>query len=736
MRQRIEPRSRHTDSARSNLLAAATSLCLFSLILLAGCSETEPTDVGTPFPDAAPALRPFLTSGGDVRNIQNLRLDENLQVQVDAVTLLPAGFRHLMTMNTDAPFSTSASGRNYQAYTSTPEYMVYALNQKVMMMDLSTRQTHELYDFEQGEIRGTVCGLRPVTTLDKLNFDNSRVIYQEELAVYTAIATHGDCNQADAYFRMEIMEAFRKTLRVRFNRLRTKLNSGQAGENLSNKPITDDERPLWWMLANTHLVKNVPEDDSEKIYQLDPPIFEFSVEDIKAYVGQPRTTDPALYHAGRPIIDMGRRQVGFLGYDPLNQELKFFVHDLARKRNTLLWNLFLPAPTDGSPVLPQLNPEAEPFIVEEARPRHYIQRYDGVLRTNYVLVIVGWNVVKMTIPQLFDDYRSTERQRSLQTPYFARTHQADDSYVEANFFVSPGGAFYIIDNNQLIMVRDDGVRLRLSTLAPNTSIRFRGNNSKLFVHRTFLDSDPLEHALVYFEDLQANPVFPVEKIWFPRTRKQDIDWYLDQIGAYPLLNLVDYQGSGAGNTGPMIKAIDFSRGVGLSTELPNSLFVRLLDYRAVNQGSDTESIALIRGTSTDAGGAGEAPALESPNLYAYSITAEDGIVNLEPETGGGTRVIDHQDTLFIHAGIIENDLNDIQALNMPVIKFVNESIIGEPTSLAGLTSPLEQQTFAYSHKSYAMFEYLDRAGDAIKTYDPSVASRNYGLRKRPEPLRP
>jgi hypothetical protein len=288
-----------------------------------------------------------------------------------------------------------------------------------------------------------------------------------------------------------------------------------------------------------------------------------------------------------------------------------------------------------------------------------------------------------------------------------------------SFFILDGDRIYLVDSDARSTLFHD----RTNDDAELTEIHFVGLSNRLYLHKLFNSPNGLESSLSRISG-SADQI-PVEVTVIPRTPHSVMRFELRLVDGTPVINVADYANG-------RIRAFNLNIVSDFSIEqgYVDSMFVRLRDYRFFSEELNNETLGILVAEGTVVDQTGATPdrlSLLSPRLFRHAPGEARGRANLEPET---PPVIDEHDTLFISSPYLDSHSPFFNPLQFPIIRHISEQPIPPATQITELTSALDLPDYGYSYKNYATVEYVDLDGNYVKSFDPLVTSRHFGLRKR------
>lgn len=703
-----------SDKKTNGVLLHILFAFLFAL-LLSACSDSEPEDIGEPYPKADPILRPFISADGslinksvaadqdpDAENEQTVEIAKTEKILFDSEILIDGTQADLMiTLDTDGPVQTPIDGTQFLQHTTLPEYALYSSGRKIMLFEFASRYHHELIDLETLELEadsgpyGRICDLRRVITPDNLAFERRQLIFKDALSAFVILSSAEDCAHPDQFFQLEIKASDKE--KDKFIVEKTHLVSSTSGNQTeddevvisnSSDPVVDLELPQW-LLNHTLQLKSEPNDDNKKALSDYSKLLAKRNDrrhTFKKYTAQLREVNSALAYADTPVVDKTNFRVGLLGFDIETNQLRFYLHNPATKRNNELWQLELAADSDPALTLPVTNPVGSDTIGVENKPyRHYPNR-------NAILVEVDGNIVRFTHDDLFNDDRSTERASRLLQPFYDNSenvlstalgnielHLDYDTDSVAILDRMSNNLFYAKQGANPVLVK----RFNETNL---TDYEIATTRSRIFISKNY---GPETKALT---SLRIDNSPAIESTLIPLANSS-AQWALGKIDQTAILNMADSE-SGE------IKAFDLSllpfNNAALSNDqaIPNSLFVRIKDSRFH---AETKEYWALLYSGTINRSLDSRLYLLNPRLYDYDLAS---VGNRGPEIA------------------IKTSLGESLTSTMPP-EISTLRIISEQPKTEDIKKPFEIEAWGFRYRNFAQYDYRSVVdGSWTVDYDP------------------
>lgn len=687
------------------LQALKPILIVLSLLLLNACSESSPENIGEPNPQADPVLRPHLTLDGDLANYE---IPQNETITLGTTGEINFGPEILIrgedidlfiALDTDIPTSLALNRDRYTEHTVLPEFFIYTTGQQLLLYDFASRHPHPLVDFSSPNDatipQGTICDLRKVITLDKQSFDRGEIILKEEFSAYVVLSSSHDCSVPSHFFKLEINASERKrdTFNVNKTHLVLKANTDSDDPLISsaNDPVIDREQPHWLL---QHALNLKDEDESEfnaYIKKIDiSSKTKVRAHTFKKYLAKLRDVDPVLVYADTPVIDKTNLRVGYLGLDPLTRQLGFFAHNVSTKRNTKLWQIEVPMPSEGvpaAPLFPVVNWMEHTLLSGENKPyRHY----SG---PDFVLAEMGWNLIKFTYDELFNDDRQSDRENRLTQPFFARTPSTEFETLDLDTDPT-SGSMAILDrgdiHNGSVHFSIEGanpILIKRFTEPGLTDVKILTSPNRIFLTKSYNNG---RTALTTLNTPRPG-LASIESTLIP-TSLAGMNWKLFKIGQTVIMNTVSYETQ-------EMNAYDLTAATSnLSDQnaLPNSIFVRIKDSRFF--AGESEYWGLLYSDNASSWG----DYLDNPRLYKYQSGQPGGRADADgnPELDSDNDGNNTGDSMLLNSSFT-SFFSDTWGARVPTLRLISEQEKSDD-----LSTPYELSTWAYRYRNFAEYEFF------------------------------
>lgn len=700
-------------------------LLLVVIALLAACSESEPENIGTPYPQADLVQRPFLTENGSLANMRvttAARIGETESLEYEDDILIDANnIGHMIALDTDAARTTNISRKQYNQQTELPEFVIYTQDQQVILYDFSTRHHHSLIDFTAPEDlntpTGVICDLRKVITMDKTASEESKIVIKEEFSAYIVISDNSDCTTPSDFLKLEISASRKEKDTITVNKtylVENADNTDGENDNTTTRATQEiDPEPQQWLLTYAKEVfseliyKEDPETDTEKeklrekVAKKLAPKTTIKTHTFKKYLAKAVPVNPALAYADMPIIDRATLRMGYLGFDTTTSTLRFFEHNRTNRRNTQVWELDVSEHITGAPMLPVNNSIQNKLLASENKPYRYYAS------SEFVLIELGWNIFKFSYEDLFDDDRQEERESILATPYLERLHESSDVFVPASLDVNyDSGSFVFYDmRNTLYYINQGNTPILLKRLSEPGLTRFESftSSSRVLLAKWYDNSTKVLSAL----SLPTNTTPAIETTLLP-DQGPTVDWSIEKIGMDVILNMINY------NTTPnSITAFDLSQSdsdLSDNEALENSIFVKVKDYRFYAE--DKEYWAVLNASVIQRNENGSLH-LENPCLFKY----KPGSSNCSTQDDESTNEDERVDRMTIRTSL-EEAFSQTLSPFIPTLR-----IISEQGKAEDVDTPFRISHAGYQYKNFAQYEYVSAQDSELHSVnDPGYDS--------------
>lgn len=692
---------------------------LFAYLLglfLSACSDSEPEDIGEPYPKADPILRPYISADGSLINKsvaadqdpndideQPVEIAKTEKVLFDSEILIDETQADLMiTLDTDVPVQTPIDGTQFLQHTTLPEYALYSSGRQIKLFEFASRYHHELIDLETLELEadagpyGRICDLRRVITPDNLAFERRQLIFKDALSAFVILSSADDCAHPDQFFQLEIKTSDKEKDKfiVEKTHLVSSTSSNQDQDedviiSNSNDPVVDLELPQWLLNYTLQLKSEPTDDNSEALSDYTKLLAKRNDRrhTFKKFTAKLREVNSAQAYADTPVVDETNFRIGLLGFDMEANQLRFYEHNPATKRNTELWQLELAADADPALTLPIANPVRSETIGIENKPyRHYPNR-------NSILVEVDGNIVRFTYDDLFNDDRSEERRSRLTQPFL---HDSDDRVLSSALNNIELHVDYDTDsvvildrlNNSLFYAKQGAnpVLVKRFNETNLTNYEIVATRSRIFISKNY---GPETKALT---SLRIDNSPAIEATLLPLT-SSSVQWAMGKIDQTAILNMADSE-SGE------IKAFDLSLlpfnndALNNDQSIPNTLFVRVKDSRFHAEAKESWAL-LYSGTinrSVDS-----RLFLLNPRLYDYDLASV------------GSRGSE----IAFRTSLGESFTN----MTPPEISTLR--IISEQPKTEDINKPFEIEAWGFRYRNFAQYDYRSVVdGSWVVDYDP------------------
>lgn len=692
--------------------------------LLAACSESDPENIGTPYPQADLIQRPFLTEDGSLANMRvntAIRLGETVSLEYEDDVLIDANDIDLMiALDIDSARTTTISRTQYSQHTELPEFIIYTKDQHVILYDFSTRHHHPLIDFADPEDSNTptgiICDLRKVITMDKSASEERKIIIKEELSAYVVISDNNDCTSPSDFLKLEISASKKERDTITVNKTYLIENSTTddttSGETTRATQEIDPE-PQHWLLAYAKetfsaLIDNEePETDAEtevlrgKVEKKLSPKTTIKTHNFKKYVAKAAPINPALAYADMPIIDRTNLRMGYLGFDVTTSTLRFFERDLLTQRNTETWQMDISSHITGEPLLPVNNIIENKLLASENKPYRYYASKE------FVLIELGWKIFKFSYEELFDDDLQAERESILATPYLERLHESSDVFVPASLDVNyDSGSFVFHDMHSSLYYIDQGnppVLLKRLTEPGLTRFESFTTSNRVLLTKWYDNSTKVLSAL----SLPTNTTPAIETLMLP-DQGSSIDWEIGKIDAAVVLNMINY------NTNTLT-AFDLTlpgSNLSVSNALRDSIFVRVKDYRFHADKSEYWGVlnsSIIRRYDDESGRF----SLDNPCLYEYEFRSSNCSTQDNPSTDEDERV----KRMTIRTSL-KDAFSETLSPFIPTLR-----IISEQGKAEDVDTPFQINHAGHQFKNFAQYQFISVADSGLHSVnDPGYDS--------------
>lgn len=520
----------HLSASAYRLKGICVLLCS---LVIAACSDTDTIDNINDPPFRTEVAFPFMYDG----DIYEYLLNTN-----EVGKFFETDDRKIVLLDTDIPKrTTDDNDRRFYEKDSLPDALAYAENNVLFLIDLNTRYTHRLYDFnrngnlianlvldedlESFDSTGpeTICDLGKSSVYDSTALDEGApILIEEDLIYVSAVPVEFTCEDIDEirYYSISF------------------LSSGR-----------------------TYDVREAPLDQD-----LSSPVN----SSYPILVGAKQVVSEALMFAGAPIL-LGDRYY-FFGFDQRSTSLQAYEVDSSTFVKTHLWSL-----------------ESEEFLIQANHRRNILQSYSLDSFENrqpfftrlgsFLFAEHGYDIIRLDLSQILDDDADAERESALNNPLYERTPMVDYEPVDFQIRSSTQVSF-VTDEAGIVLhtlstENDDVNELNLTSTADND------------ISIVLSENLPLVHKQSQLDDRTAITTYDgtVERTLYPRTT-ESLSLGRFNLGEAAYLNIED----SVNNTWDS----RLYEGPNLRTELDDSLIVPYTDIRFRNQGTkDTVNAILL-----------------------------------------------------------------------------------------------------------------------------------------------
>lgn len=411
---------------------------------------------------------------------------------------------HGLMISLDVDQSTSATSNtdvNFQSHSLLPEYIAYTKDHSLWLYDLLTRREHLLFDFlDDRNINGEeyICDIQKSITVDIQSFEQNEILFKDEQFIYVKASQLPDCsNQSNfRYYQIHIEESATEEYKI------------------------------------TQEVRNRDTDDNI--------ISKIETNSFPILFGSKQDAEEALMYSGIPVVRLDTENFGHLGIDSTTNELKFFLSNIENDNNKqLLWSLQSEQFSQQAKIQQTFNAQSiasvEPDRNRKPSPHYF---YDSILLGH------GWNLVRFSLQDIFDDDRSNERQQQIETPLFQRTYDIDDDFFALKLHSSPtSDDIAFLDGDSIFSfsgINAEPLELSLANNNDSQNIDITFSNSGVAYVRQFddmqesistLDEANIERTLVLRND-NRKQLFTVKNSSAHFANLEDVDNHSWQVRTY------------------------------------------------------------------------------------------------------------------------------------------------------------------------------------------------------------
>ena len=527
-----------------------TMLASTFLATISGCSES--TKEAAPLPELiSPVNFPYIESNSLYSF--NPETGESVKIFTSAKELIVALDTDESTKSTDDDNNTLIFNHSAKA-----EYFAYATLQTLHIFDINTGIDHQLYDFTKDIMldpasnefvispESYICDIQKIVTWDKESRLAKRVLYKDELSLYVKTSTNEECLDTEtpfSYWQINIEESNETLSR----RIKTLLEHSHEHRHFHDHD--DDDYEFSDIHNHTHnLEENEPDENQNPFKQNDhlhshshshdflyedehehdhltkneidathnnPKNQEIKFETYPKLIGKKTTIesiDESLMYSGKPVLDIANRKFGYLGFNTVENSLKFYKvedPDVKNLEKKLLWQL-----TNSSFNTIENNHSGLSDI------KKLIPRYNRFSNFEYaeedIFIITNNKILFFPLIDLFDDDRLVDIKASISNPLFTSNIAVPKLNDRASYnkdikkmAITENTSIWSID----FSTNSPSNANRVAQLNETNLIKLSSTyiaNASILIEKSFNTNDIKQNSIVILEDtgLESQTVLP------------------------------------------------------------------------------------------------------------------------------------------------------------------------------------------------------------------------------------